>query len=69
VHDLRFLQDKINEELSSFCNGIDAEPKNLYEAVSYTISLGGKRMRPALLLMACEMFEGKVDQAIKPAPS
>src|SRR6201986_5421457 len=42
-------------------------PAALYEPISYILSLGGKRMRPALLLMACELFGGDVNKAIQPA--
>ena len=28
-------------------------PKSLYEPIEYILSLGGKRIRPALVLMAC----------------
>jgi len=42
-------------------------PAALYEPISYILSLGGKRMRPALLLMACDLFGGDVDDAIPPA--
>ena len=42
-------------------------PAALYEPISYILSLGGKRMRPALLLMACDLFGGDVEAAIPPA--
>ena len=30
-----------------------SKPNNLYEPISYTMDLGGKRIRPVLVLMAC----------------
>ena len=36
----------------------------LYEPVNYILSLGGKRLRPALLLMANDLFDGDIDEAI-----
>ena len=42
-------------------------PAELYEPIKYILSLGGKRMRPALLLMACDLFGGDIDEAIRPA--
>src|ERR1700761_9383330 len=42
-------------------------PAALYEPISYILSIGGKRMRPALLLMACDLFGGDVDDALAPA--
>ncbi len=32
------------------------EPINLYEPITYILSLGGKRLRPVLVLMATEVF-------------
>jgi geranylgeranyl diphosphate synthase type II len=42
-------------------------PAELYEPLSYILSIGGKRMRPALLLMACDLFGGNVEEALAPA--
>lgn len=43
------------------------EPKNLYEPINYTLELGGKRIRPALLLLSNELFGGKMEDAIDAA--
>lgn len=32
------------------------EPNNLYEPISYILNLGGKRLRPILVLMSCDLF-------------
>ena len=32
-------------------------PKELYEPENYILSLGGKRLRPLLALIACELFD------------
>jgi geranylgeranyl diphosphate synthase type II len=42
-------------------------PAELYEPIKYILALGGKRMRPALLLMACDLFGGDIRKAISPA--
>ena len=42
-------------------------PAELYEPITYILSVGGKRMRPALLLMACDLFDGDVKAAVPPA--
>jgi geranylgeranyl diphosphate synthase type II len=34
-------------------------PKNLYEPNNYFLSIGGKRLRPILLLLATELFGEK----------
>ncbi|WP_417935792.1 polyprenyl synthetase family protein [Flagellimonas allohymeniacidonis] len=43
------------------------EPKNLYEPIDYILNLGGKRLRPVLTLMACEVFGGKPEAALDAA--
>jgi len=43
------------------------EPRGLYEPIAYVLSLGGKRVRPALVLAGCEMFSGNINDAIAPA--
>ena len=42
-------------------------PPELYEPVKYVLSIGGKRIRPALVLLACDMFAGAVESALIPA--
>lgn len=44
-----------------------SEPSRLYEPIAYTMSLGGKRVRPSLVLMACDAFCDSVEQAVLPA--
>lgn len=42
-------------------------PESLYEPIRYILSLGGKRIRPILTLMTCNIFNDKIDNAITPA--
>ena len=42
-------------------------PPELYEPVRYILSLGGKRIRPALVILACDLFAGAVEPALIPA--
>jgi len=42
-------------------------PANLYEPIRYAMGAGGKRIRPALTIMACNLFSDSVDDAINPA--
>lgn len=44
-----------------------ASPDGLYEPVRYELSLGGKRVRPLLALLACEMFGGDCRRAVDAA--
>lgn len=45
----------------------DRQPHRLYEPVEYVLSLGGKRIRPLLLLMAYNLYQEDVAPAITPA--
>lgn len=42
-------------------------PQNLYDPIGYILSLGGKRLRPVLCLMANDMFGGEVQRAMPAA--
>ena len=42
-------------------------PKNLYEPVSYILGLKGKRIRPILTLLTCDIFNDKYDDAFDAA--
>ena len=39
-------------------------PTNLYEPIRYIMSLGGKRIRPVMVLMATELFTHEVTKAL-----
>lgn len=45
----------------------DQDPIELYQPISYILGLGGKRLRPAMVLAGCELFEGKVEDALLPS--
>ncbi|HKG06812.1 MAG TPA: polyprenyl synthetase family protein [Pedobacter sp.] len=42
-------------------------PASLYEPISYIMNLGGKRLRPIMLLMSAELFNGDLKAAIPAA--
>ena len=42
-------------------------PSSLYEPIDYILGLGGKRMRPILVLMAHQLFDKNIEKAISPA--
>lgn len=39
------------------------EPSNLYEPIQYILQQQGKRLRPILTLMTCELFNGEIHKA------
>ncbi len=40
------------------------EPKGLYDPIVYIMNLGGKRLRPVLMLMSCDLFKGDYRNAL-----
>lgn len=45
-------------------NRFQGAPAELYDPINYTMDLGGKRVRPVLTLMACELFGGDIKKAL-----
>jgi geranylgeranyl diphosphate synthase type II len=58
---LTYFEDNLKKETFSH------QPKELYQPISYTLALGGKRIRPVLTLMACQMFGGDIKTALPQA--
>lgn len=52
-------------ELSSI--SFAGDPKTLFTPIEYILSLGGKRIRPALTLIGCNIYADDINAAIKPA--
>lgn len=59
------LLDKVNAHIESL--DYAREPMNLYRPVQYILSLGGKRIRPAMMLMAYNMYRDDVERILDPA--
>ncbi len=58
---LSIFEDRLKQEKFS------REPEELYSPINYTLALGGKRIRPVLTLMACDMFGGDINEALPQA--
>jgi geranylgeranyl diphosphate synthase type II len=43
------------------------EPHGLYDPIDYVLSLGGKRIRPLLTMMACNLFSDNIQPALNTA--
>ncbi|TVZ52954.1 polyprenyl synthetase family protein [Dokdonia sp. Hel_I_53] len=48
-------------------HSFNKEPKNLYEPINYILDLGGKRLRPVLTLLACDLFDTSYTKALDAA--
>ena len=49
------LIKKVNDYIES--TSVNRQPEGLYEPIRYVLSLGGKRIRPVLMLLAYNMFK------------
>jgi geranylgeranyl diphosphate synthase, type II len=56
MHNEKELLKLVNEAIEA--DPFNGEPRELYEPLDYILALGGKRIRPVMLLMAAEMFGG-----------
>jgi geranylgeranyl diphosphate synthase type II len=65
MHSIEYLQKRIDEEIAGL--NFNLEPKELYDPIAYMLSIGGKRLRPALALLSCDVFGGDIEKAIFPA--
>ena len=65
MHSIDSLQNRIKEAIDSL--HFDKSPFELYSPIQYAMSQGGKRIRPLLTLMACDMFDGDINEAVNPA--
>lgn len=61
------LIKKVSTEIAKL--SFKKEPALLYDPIAYTMSQGGKRLRPLLSLVSCQMFNGNVDESLIPAVS
>jgi geranylgeranyl diphosphate synthase type II len=65
MHPIGHYQDIVSNYFATAA--IEKEPKNLYRPIQYILSLGGKRMRPVLTLMAAEVFNADCRDALPAA--
>jgi geranylgeranyl diphosphate synthase type II len=62
MHTITKLQERISREILNI--KINKPPKELYEPIEYTLESGGKRIRPALLLAAHNLFSESIEKAV-----
>lgn len=54
----------VDEHITDFLPDIDHKSITLYDAMKYSIEAGGKRIRPVLLLAACNFCGGRIEEAL-----
>lgn len=64
-HSIEELQQLFQEYLSK--QNFYSDPKELYDPIVYSMHIGGKRLRPVMLLKTCEIFCGDYTKALNAA--
>lgn len=64
-----FTASELLEKINSHIAGLQfvRTPKGLYDPVTYVLSMGGKRIRPVLMLMAYNLYKEDVASIFSPA--
>lgn len=62
---IKQLQQQVEKAIADI-NWVQ-EPTGLYQPIDYVLSLGGKRIRPVLTLLACKLFSDDEKQALSTA--
>lgn len=65
MHPIGYYQQIVADYFHN--HSLEKEPVSLYRPIQYILSLGGKRMRPILTLMATEIFEEDCKKALPAA--
>lgn len=60
--DLKNLVDKAIVNIS-----YNREAERLIDPIKYVLSIGGKRLRPVLALLSCNLFNDMIEEAVMPA--
>ena len=59
------IQKKINDYIDN--QKFEGNPEELYAPIEYILRQGGKRLRPTLCLLACDLFGGNIEDCMVPA--
>ena len=63
--DLEKIREEIEKEILAL--PLEGKPKELYEPIRYILEIGGKRLRPILVLLGYQIFNDHYNEIIKPA--
>lgn len=59
IHNKKLVESQLEKLIAS-----QEDVPVIYEAMKYSLLAGGKRLRPILAIMACELFEGNITDVI-----
>ncbi len=65
MEQLKHLQNEVEKALAEL--KVSSQPQALYEPIRYFLSIGGKRIRPILVLLAARMFNNKREDVLNQA--
>ena len=65
MQELIYFKEVLESELPTRLQ--TAKPNGLYAPIDYILTLGGKRLRPALTLLTCDFFGGDYKKALNAA--
>ncbi len=68
---MSFIENKIkisasrtDAKLYEYFKDFDSDSKVLFDAMNYSVTAGGKRIRPFLVMQLCDTFSGRSDEAL-----
>lgn len=68
MYSVEELQELINNEIVTRSEALkQLHPANLYSPVNYSLEIGGKRLRPILLLLSYNLFSDEIKKALPSA--
>ena len=64
-----FTSSELLEKINTHIAGLQftRTPQGLYDPITYVLSIGGKRIRPVLMLMAYNLYKDDVTRILSPA--
>jgi geranylgeranyl diphosphate synthase type II len=64
---LNNMSGRVDQAIAEYCDQYLVGPERLVEAMRYSLLAGGKRIRPALVLLCSELCDGRQSDAMFPA--
>ena len=65
MYSLKDIQEYVNTEFENL--NFSKDPQKLYDPFNYVLSNGGKKIRPALTLLGCSLFDNDIKKALPAA--
>ncbi len=62
MHSDSELRQLVNQSITGLA--LDREPEELYDPISYSLSVGGKRVRPVLCLLCYQLYNERIDPTV-----